>query len=170
MPQSQPPSPFTSHRAAYIGAFVVLLLDQASKFAIQRTLPLYDFREVIPNFFYLRHVLNEGAAWSILSGARWPLVAISAIALVILFWFRREVLVKGPRLGSWIFALLAGGIAGNLVDRVSTGKVVDFLDFVFGTYHYPTFNVADSAICIGFFLYVLSDFLRKPAPQSSPER
>ncbi len=144
---------------AFAGAVAVLLLDQGSKALVRHALPLYEPREVIPGFFALRHCLNDGAAWSILSGSRWLLVGVSAVALAALVACRRDVLRLGRSLGSWIFALLGGGIAGNLVDRVWTGRVVDFLDFTFGTYHYPTFNVADSAICIGVLLYLLASFL-----------
>ena len=146
---------------ATVGAVVVLTLDQASKALVRALLPLHEPREVIPGFFYLRHALNDGAAWSILSGARWLLVAISAAVLALLVAKRREILALG-RLGPWILALLVGGVAGNLVDRLLAGRVVDFLDFVFGTYHYPTFNVADSAICVGMALYLLAAFLHRP--------
>ncbi len=146
---------------AIAGAVAVLLLDQGSKALVRRFLPLHEPQEVIPGFFYLRHCLNEGAAWSILSGARGFLVVVSAVALLLLIGCRREVLGIGRTLGPWTFALLCGGIAGNLVDRILTGRVVDFLDFVFGSYHYPTFNMADSAICVGVFLYILSSFLHR---------
>lgn len=161
MDPSDTPVRKSSAAAAFAGAFAILLLDQGTKFWVRQSLALFEPREVIPQFFYLRYVLNDGAAWSILSGARWPLAGISLVALLILLRFRNEILSFGPRRGPWIFALLAGGIAGNLVDRLWTGRVVDFLDFVFGSYHYPTFNIADSAICIGFFLYLLSDLFRK---------
>lgn len=151
--------------APLVGAFVVFLLDAGTKALVRHTLALHEVREVIPGFFYLRHVLNDGAAWSILSGARWPLVAVSAVALAALAVWRRDVLALGPRIGSWILSLLCGGIAGNLVDRITMGRVVDFLDFVFGTYHYPTFNVADSAICCGVFLYVLASLRASRAPK-----
>ena len=146
---------------ATVGAVVVLILDQASKALVRALLPLHEPREVIPGFFYLRHALNDGAAWSILSGARWLLVAVSAAVLVLLVAKRREILTLG-RLGPWVLALLAGGVAGNLVDRLLTGRVVDFLDFVFGTYHYPTFNIADSAICVGMALYLVGSFVSGP--------
>ena len=146
---------------ATVGAVLVLVLDQVSKALVRALLPLHKPREVVPGFFYLRHALNDGAAWSILRGARWLLVAVSAAVLVLLVAKRREILSLG-RLGPWVFALLAGGVAGNLVDRLLTGHVVDFLDFVFGTYHYPTFNVADSAICVGMALYLGAALLHRP--------
>ena len=146
---------------ATVGAVVVLTLDQVSKALVRALLPLHEPREVIPGFFYLRHALNDGAAWSILSGARWLLVAVSAAVLALLVAKRREILALG-RPGPWVLALLAGGVAGNLVDRLLTGRVVDFLDFVFGAYHYPTFNVADSAICVGMALYLGAALFLRP--------
>ena len=155
----------TGTALAFAGAVFVLFLDQGTKAWVRHAMALHEVREVIPGFFNLRHVLNDGAAWSMLSGARWPLAAVSAIALVALFCFRRDVLGLGRRLGPWIFALLCGGIAGNFVDRLLLGQVVDFLDFVFGTYHYPTFNVADSAICVGVFLYAVCTLFKGPKPR-----
>lgn len=154
--QSAPSRRRTALSAA--GALLVLAADQASKALVRTTLPLHRPHEVVPGFFYLRHELNDGAAWSILRGARWPLAAVSALVLALLIAHRRDVIGLG-RIGPWAFALLCGGIAGNLVDRILTGRVVDFLDFVFGSYHYPTFNVADSAICVGMVLYLLASFL-----------
>ena len=146
---------------AAVGAFLVLAADQLSKAVVRAALPLHKPRAVIPGFFNLRYELNDGAAWSILRGARWPLVAVSAAVLAFLVWNRREMLGRG-RVAAWAFALLCGGILGNLVDRLLTGRVVDFLDFVFGTYHYPTFNVADSAICVGMVLYLFDALLGRP--------
>ena len=159
MASGKPPA-IPRRRAAFsaAGALAVLAADQLSKAAVRATLPLHAPRPVIPGFFNLRHELNDGAAWSILSGARWPLVGVSVAVLALLVATRREMLSRG-RLGAWSFALLCGGILGNLVDRLWTGRVVDFLDFVFGTYHYPTFNVADSAICVGMALYLLDALL-----------
>lgn len=150
---------------AAVGALLVLVFDQASKAVVRKALPLNEPVEVVPRFFYLRHALNDGAAWSILSGARWLLVAVSVAVLAILVAKRRDIVGELGRLGPWVFALLCGGVAGNLVDRLLTGRVVDFLDFVFGTYHYPTFNIADSAICVGMALYLLAAFLPR-----SPKR
>ncbi len=137
-----------------VAAIFVFALDQATKAAVRVCLPLHTPREIVPGFFYLRHELNDGAAWSILRGRRWFLVGVSVFAMWAILKCRRELVATG-RTGAWAFSLLCGGIARNLLDRSATGKLVDFLDFVFGTYHYPTFNVADSAICIGMALWVL---------------
>ena len=93
---------------AAVGALLVLAADQASKALVRATLPLHRPREVVPGFFYLRHELNDGAAWSILRGARWPLAAVSAAVLAMLVAHRRDVLGI-RRVGPWAFALLCGG-------------------------------------------------------------
>ncbi len=137
---------------AYLLAAVVLLLDQASKIIARAALPYEDPVPVLPPIFSLRLVYNTGAAWSILAGARVLLVGLSLGMAVLLVVFRKAFLSAG-RAARVAYALLLGGILGNLVDRALFGKVTDFLDFVFGTYHYPTFNIADSCICIGVVLY-----------------
>ena len=151
-------------RAAFaaVGAVLVFIADQASKAVVRSSLPLHEPLDVIPGFFHLRYALNDGAAWSILSGARWFLVAISSAVLALLLAKRRELLNETGRLGPWVFALLCGGVAGTLLDRLLPGHVVDFLDFVFGTYHFPTFNVADSAICVGMALYLIAFLFPRP--------
>jgi signal peptidase II len=143
----------------FIGlAGFVLVADQLTKFAINRALPLGTYGPpddipVIPGFFNLVHVGNTGAAWSLFSG-RSTLLALLAIATLIAIIACRRSL--GLRLSSIqvSFGLLCGGIAGNLIDRLVHGHVIDFLDFHFGSYVYPTFNVADAGICIGVIIYL----------------
>lgn len=128
--------------------------DQAAKFAALRTLAGGAAVPVVPGFFDLRLVLNDGAAWGMLAGRQWLLVAVSAAMLAVLWWNRREL--AASRLSRIAAGILAGGIAGNLADRVLRGRVVDFLDFHWrGTWHYPTFNLADAAICAGVGLLLL---------------
>jgi signal peptidase II len=147
-------------------AAAVLAADQASKSWIRTHLPFGAYGEdagaitVVPRFFYIVHVGNTGAAWSIFTGRSMILAALAAATLAVIFVWRKA-LGLGSAHAQVCFGLLCGGIAGNLVDRVSRGHVVDFLDFHFGSYVYPTFNVADSAICVGVALYVLST-LRSP--------
>ena len=139
-------------------AAAVLSADQATKAWIGAHLPVNTYGEaggairVIRGFFYIVHVGNTGAAWSILSGRSILLAALAAATLVAIFVGRRALGLSAPRTQA-CFGLMCGGIAGNLIDRVVRGHVVDFLDFHFGRYIYPTFNVADSAICAGVILY-----------------
>jgi signal peptidase II len=147
-------------------AAVVLAADQATKAWISARLPFNTYSEadgaiaVVRGFFYIVHVGNTGAAWSMLSG-RSVFLAVLALATLVGIFFGRKALGLSAGSTQVCFGLMCGGIAGNLVDRLVRGHVVDFLDFHFGSYIYPTFNVADSAICVGVFLYVLAS-LRSP--------
>ncbi|MGI6100583.1 MAG: signal peptidase II [Kiritimatiellia bacterium] len=135
----------------------ITLLDQLTKLWIRSSFAYGEQRVVIPGFFNLHHIHNTGAAWGMLAGWRIPLIAFSLIMLLLLIWRRRE-LFYGYRFGWVALGLLAGGIIGNLIDRVFLGYVVDFLDFHHGHWHFPAFNVADSAICIGIGLYLIGQF------------
>jgi signal peptidase II len=136
----------------------VLVLDQASKAWIQARLPYPTYGEpgaivVVPGFFNLIHVGNTGAAWSLFLGRSTMLAAAAAATLLAIFWWRRALGLR-TRLVQVSFGLLCGGIVGNLLDRLRHGHVIDFLDFHFGSYVYPTFNIADSGICIGVAIYL----------------
>lgn len=135
-------------------AAAVLALDQAAKLAALRAFADGGALAVAPGFFDLRLVFNEGAAWGVLAGRQWILVGVSAAMLVVLWWNRRELAASAASRAA--AGLLAGGIAGNLLDRLFRGRVVDFLDFHWReVYHYPTFNVADVAICAGVGLLLI---------------
>ena len=143
----------------YVIALTITLLDQISKFYVQGTLRLGQVVPVIPFFFNLTHVLNPGAAFGFLSGApaaiRHPLftaISIFAVLFIIYYRARHRQMRLLPSVG---LACILGGAVGNLIDRLRLGMVVDFLDFYYGAYHWPAFNVADSAITIGVALMVL---------------
>ena len=149
---------------------VVLAADQASKAWIAAHLPFNTYGEdggavpVIRGFFYIVHVGNTGAAWSMFSGRSILLAALAAATLVAIFIGRKALGLAAAQTQA-CFGLMCGGIAGNLLDRLTRGHVVDFLDFHFGAYIYPTFNFADSAICVGVALYLLSS-IRSPRPSA----
>ena len=154
------------YRSLWIIAAIVFVADQVTKAMIATRLPFGSYGpggriEVIPGFFNLVHVGNTGAAWSMFSGKSLGLALVALGALAAIFIWRRSLGLhyRGVQPS---FGLLCGGILGNLVDRVRHGHVIDFLDLHFGGYIYPTFNVADSAICVGVFWYVLWS-LRQPA-------
>ncbi len=158
-----------AYRWLWILALGVFILDQATKLWISDRLPFgtYDPPKaitVIDGFLYIVHVGNTGAAWSMLSGKSGLLAAMALITLVAIYFWRHSL---GLRLlpVQIAFGLLCGGIVGNLLDRLIHGHVIDFLDFHFGSYTYPTFNVADSGICIGVAIYLIHS-LRSPAPQA----
>lgn len=146
-----------------VGVFVA---DQLSKAWIAHRLPYGTYGElsgairVIKGFFYVVHVGNTGAAWSMFSGQS-VLLATLALATLVAIFFWRSALGLRDRLAQICFGLLCGGIVGNLTDRLLHGHVIDFIDLHFGTYVYPTFNVADSGICVGVMLYLWQS-LRAP--------
>jgi len=146
----------------FIAATIIVIIDQLTKrLAVWRFAePSGDHIGIIPGFFELCLVYNEGAAWGILQKQRLVLITISALMLCFLVWKRREFINDG-RFQAIAAGILAGGIAGNLVDRVLTGKVIDFFHFYWKTYDnsFPVFNIADSAICVGMFLLFLSQLL-----------
>lgn len=152
-------------------AAAILVLDQATKVWVDLALPFGAFFPpdslvVIPGFLHIVHVGNTGAAWSMLSDYTWLLTLIGIAALVLLFVFRRALELEKPKM-QLAFGFIVGGIIGNLVDRIRLGYVIDFLDFQFGDYHFPSFNVADSAITIGVALYILYSF-REPHQDVRP--
>lgn len=138
----------------------VLILDQLTKLLVIGTFPLYSMRVVIPGFFNLVHVRNTGAAFSLLAGANtwWRQALFVGLTIVVvavlLFGYRK--LSRDDYWTKTAYALISGGALGNLVDRLRLGEVVDFLDFYIGSYHWPAFNVADSAITIGACLLLIS--------------
>jgi signal peptidase II len=132
----------------------IVLLDQFTKQWIRSTLVYGESRPLIEGFFNLTYVRNDGAAWNILSGYGIVLILISVAILTLLIVYRRSFLTEQLS-HKILLGLMVGGIVGNLIDRIRFGWVTDFLDFQFGSYHYPSFNVADSAICIAVGLYIL---------------
>ncbi len=142
----------------------VLLLDQWTKSVVVQRLPLYQRVEVIQGFFNLTHVRNTGGAFGIFGGEKGGVgsmlfVVVSLLAIgAILFLFIR--IREDEKILALSFSLVLSGAIGNLIDRLRYGEVVDFLDFHLSTYHWPAFNVADSAICVGIGLMAL-ELLRR---------
>ena len=149
-------------------ALCVVLLDQASKEWVRGAFSLHESVPVIPGFFHLTYIRNTGAAWGMFSGQNIALSALALVMLAVLVVFRRKILPPG-RVHRVALGLLCGGIADNLFDRLRLDYVVDFLDFFVRTHHFPAFNVADSAICVGVGIYVLGTLLVQ-APEAVPER
>lgn len=148
-----------AYRTLLVLAGVVFALDQLTKRWITSSLPFGTYGEssgaitVIRGFWYFVHVGNTGAAWSMFSGNSVLLASLAAATLVAIFYWRRAIGLH-DRMAQVAFGLLCGGIVGNLTDRITHHYVVDFIDLHFGSYVYPTFNVADSGICIGVILYL----------------
>ena len=113
--------------------------------------------EVVPGFFNLAYVENRGCAWGMFQGQVWPLAAFAVVALVFLFWKRKEVFGEG-KVARTAETLLYAGIIGNLIDRVFRGYVVDMFDFYWRSYHFPCFNLADVFISAAAALLVWTAF------------
>ncbi len=174
MPPAQAPNSgprWHAYRRLWLLFALTLVLDQVTKLWVVARIPynplhshgLGQDHEIVPGFFYLIHVGNTGAAWSILSGQSLLLAGLAATTLAAIFFWRHSLGLRDPR-HQTCFGLLCGGVVGNLIDRIAHGHVVDFIDLHFATYIYPTFNVADSGICIGVLLYLWHS-LRAPEPQ-----
>lgn len=142
-------------------AAIVILLDQLTKITISQMLS-YGQSKVVTSFFNLVLAHNKGAAFSFLASEggwqRWFFAGIAVVAVVFILWLLRKN--AGQRMFSTALALILGGAVGNLIDRMVYGHVVDFLDFHVGGWHWPAFNVADSAICVGAALFVLDELRR----------
>lgn len=154
---------------SYIGlillAGLIVLADQLTKWLIVSRMGLFDSIPVIPGFFNITYIHNTGAAFGLLAGstASWRpyfFIGIALLALGFIAFAFRRFQDRG-----WFyffaFGAIAGGAVGNLIDRVRYGSVVDFLDFYVGRYHWPAFNVADTAIVIGVGLFLLANFLEQ---------
>lgn len=135
---------------------VMLLADQVTKMWVQSSMALYDSIDILP-IFNLTYVHNYGAAFSFLSQAggwqRWLFTGIAAfVSILLLYWLRHNA--AKHKLLNIAYCLVLAGAIGNVWDRVHLGYVVDFLHFHYNDWHYPAFNVADIAICLGAALLV----------------
>ncbi len=140
-------------------SIAIIASDQLTKSLVIKNLPLNHGRPVVNHFLDVVHVRNSGAAFGFFSGSkgslsRWILTTVSILALIAIlgmtFWLDDESFL--PLTG---YALFFGGAAGNLVDRFLHGEVIDFIDVHVGAIHWPAFNVADSSLCLGAFLFCL---------------
>ncbi|MBK1647032.1 signal peptidase II [Rhabdochromatium marinum] len=136
---------------------LVILLDQLSKWFAGQNLPLHEPVALLP-LLNLTLMHNEGAAFSLLADAggwqRWLFASFAIlVTLVLSLWLLR--LESGEHFTAAGLALLIGGAIGNLIDRLSTGRVVDFIDVYYGQWHWPAFNIADSAITLGVALLLI---------------
>ncbi|WP_040856171.1 signal peptidase II [Thiorhodovibrio frisius] len=151
-------SAFTPSRAHWLWLSVtVIALDQLSKWLAERLLPLHEPVALMP-MLNLTLMHNEGAAFSLLADAggwqRWLFAGFALLVTIgLIIWLLR--LDARERLTAAALTLLIGGAIGNLIDRVRTGRVVDFIDVYYGDWHWPAFNLADSAITLGVALLLI---------------
>lgn len=140
------------------------MIDQTTKAWAARRLRFEGDLSIVRNFLNFAYAQNTGVAFSMFDdggdAGRWGLSIVAFVAgVLVLYFFWRTPRSDDRILGS--LALLMAGIAGNLTDRLRLGFVIDFIDVQFGGWHYPTFNIADSAICIGAALLIIDLFLSK---------
>jgi signal peptidase II len=144
-------------------AVIVLVMDQATKLYIDRSMELHGSVTVIEHFFNITYLRNRGAAFSFLANFSYRLqffILVSLVAIgVIVSVFAR--LRPEQRLTAFSLSLIFSGALGNLIDRVRLGEVIDFLDVHWHSHHWPAFNVADSAICVGVFLLAIDMYLEE---------
>ena len=130
---------------------IIVSLDQFVKFSVVKSVPLEGSITVINKFFYIYHIGNTGAAWSILSGQRVLFIIITCISCVVIGYVLIKSKIKVLKIAlCFIFA----GAVGNLIDRVLRGSVTDYFRFDFGSYTFPIFNVADMSVVIGSALLI----------------
>jgi signal peptidase II len=150
----------------FVIPFAVFILDRLTKVLIESRLVLYESKPIIPGFFDLTHTRNTGVAFGLLANSSSPwmphlLTLTSAAALIVILIYSLRHPVENWKLQVGLMLVL-GGAAGNLYDRFCYGYVIDFLDVFYETHHWPTFNLADSAISVGIGLLLLQVLLQKP--------
>ncbi len=139
---------------------LILILDQLTKIYIDRSMQLYQSIPVIDGLFSLTYLRNKGAAFSFLANASWRLpffivvTIIAVVAIMVAFGKLRD----DQRFAAISLTLILSGAVGNLIDRIRLGEVIDFLDVYWKSHHWPAFNVADSAICVGVAMLALDMF------------
>ena len=150
-------------RFFFVVILAVIALDQATKYWIFHNFALYESKVVVPGFFNLTYLTNNGAAFSMLAGqpALWRQVFFmgAAGAALVFIGLAQRSFGRNSALYTVALALIAGGAIGNLIDRIRFGFVIDFLDVSIGSYHWPAFNIADSAITIGVILFIFKNLL-----------
>lgn len=150
--------------AAIATAVLTVGVDQATKAAVRASTHLGESFPVLPPVLHLTHVANQGAAFGVMQGRQPLFILTSALVLTAITVY----LVRFPprsRMAVIALGLIAGGAMGNLIDRLSNGRVTDFIDFQVGSFQWPVFNAADSAIVVGVTV-LMARLLFAPAPSS----
>lgn len=137
----------------FLGSAVIVLIDQVIKLLIINNLKVNESLTIINNLFYLSYVQNEGSAWNILYVSQWFFIILSLLAIyTIIRYFLLDVNIT--KIEAFAYASILGGIIGNLIDRFIHGYIIDYIDILIGSYHYPIFNLADSFIVIGVVIII----------------
>ena len=141
-------------KKSFLIAIIVFLFDILIKYIVDKSFYYAELKSIIPNFFFLTKVYNEGAAWSTFEGTRFLLIFIAIVALIFLIIYQRKF--KEIKRNIISFGLIYGGLLGNLFDRIRFGYVIDYLKFYIFGYEYPVFNLADVSLVIGFALLIIA--------------
>ena len=150
-------------------AVFLLIVDQLTKLLVEQQMQLGKPLPIIKGFFSLTYVTNKGAAWGMFHGYGMALFAIGAMVTFIAIYFLRKICEGYPERYMAVMVVLSG-VVGNSIDRIWRGEVVDFLDCYIGSYHWPTFNIADCAICVGIGIYTVSALLRPESGKADAEQ
>jgi signal peptidase II len=155
----------TKYIIFFITLAAVVLLDQFLKAYIGATMKLHESIPVIEGYFNITYVKNPGAAFGFLANSAAEfrslfLISVTVIAIVLILYFISKSTAKEVFL-TFALSLILGGAVGNLIDRIRFGEVTDYLDFYISSYHWPAFNVADSAISLGALILVVEIFKRR---------
>lgn len=139
-------------------AFLVIILDQWTKWLIVKKMELYESIPIIDRFFAITSHRNKGAAWGILQDQMVFFYIITVIVVIGIIYFMQKH-ARDSMLVAIALSLILGGAIGNFIDRLFRKEVVDFLDFIIFTYDFPIFNVADSSLCVGVFLFLIATII-----------
>lgn len=135
---------------------IIMILDQVSKYIVRNNLTLYEIKPFMP-FWNWTLAFNEGAAFSFLANqGGWQKIFFGAVSLIVsiaLIYYILKKVYTG--ISGLALSFILGGAVGNMIDRIYAGKVTDFIDWYYGDYHWPAFNLADSFICIGVTLLII---------------
>lgn len=144
----------------FLLAAIVLILDQISKFIVCRVMLPGGSFPVIKNIFHLTHVQNQGAAFGLFPNQTLFFIIVTLFTILLIIFFHQRISKEGSS-HPWALGLILGGALGNLIDRIRLKAVIDFLDFSLKGHHWPSFNIADSAITIGAVILFISLFRKK---------
>ncbi|NJD04101.1 MAG: signal peptidase II [Ruminiclostridium sp.] len=146
---------------------ILVVIDRYSKYIVNKNIGYGDRISVIDNFFYLTNHDNYGAAWGVFQNGRYIFITMTVIVAIILIILMARTRSKFLKLA---LSVILGGAFGNLIDRVYKGGVTDFLDFYIGSYHFPTFNAADSCIVAGTILLAIYMLFIYKEPENKTEK
>ncbi len=145
---------------------IVVILDQITKALIRSYLSLYDSIPVIPNFFHITFVTNDGMAFGLnFPGGIYVFSTLSILLTIFLFWYLWQE-KENHLMMRLSLSMILGGAVGNLIDRILFGEVVDFFDFMIGDFHWYIFNVADSSVTVGMSIFLYFSFFIQPKLQA----